>query len=120
MFGFQKLEVWRKAIEYADFLYEITETFPDRERFGLTNQLRRAGVSISSNIAEGNSRSSDKEFSRFLEIAYGSLMETLSQLFIARRRQFVDENSFRELYSEGEELARMLSGLRSSVTHNRK
>lgn len=115
LFNFEKLAVWQKAIAYADELYEATEQFPDRERFGLTNQLRRAAVSVSSNIAEGNSRSSGREYSRFLEIAYGSLMETISQLYISRRREFIGEASFDSLYSAAQELARMLSGLRNSI-----
>ena len=93
MFNFEKLDVWHKAIEYADKVYEATETFPDRERFGLTNQLRRAAVSISSNIAEGNNRSTSRDRARFLEIAYGSLMETISQLHMSRRRRFIDQAS---------------------------
>lgn len=119
MFNFEKLTVWQKAIGYADDVYTITETFPDRERFGLTNQLRRAAVSVSSNIAEGSSRSSSNDYSRFLEIAYGSLMETVSQMFVAHRRRFVDEDAFRRMYEAADELARMLSGLRSSVSAGR-
>lgn len=115
MFNFEKLSVWQKAIDYADDVYSITEAFPDRERFGLINQLRRAAVSVSSNIAEGSSRSSSADYSRFLEIAYGSLMETVSQMFIARRRKFADEASFRRIYDSADELARMLSGLRASM-----
>ena len=74
-FRFQKLVVWQKAIDFADHIYDATVPFPSEERFGLTNQMRRAAVSISSNIAEGSGRSSDNEFRRFVEIAYGSLME---------------------------------------------
>lgn len=119
MFNFEKLAVWQKAIAYADDVYTITERFPDRERFGLTNQLRRAAVSVSSNMAEGSSRSSSADYSRFLEIAYGSLMETVSQMFVAHRRQFADEGSFRRVYDSADELARMLSGLRGSVAAGR-
>lgn len=66
-FRFCKLDVWKKAIDYADAIYDMTSAFPDTERFGLTSQLRRASVSISSNIAEGCSRSSDRDFMRFVE-----------------------------------------------------
>jgi 23S rRNA-intervening sequence protein len=75
MFRFERLVVWHKAIEFADHVYSATKGFPVDERFGLTSQLRRAAVSISSNIAAGSGRPSDKEFARFLEIAYGSVME---------------------------------------------
>jgi four helix bundle protein len=73
MFNFEKLGVWHRAIELADLVYCLTRTFPADERFGLTNQMRRASVSISSNLAEGCSRASKHDFSRFIEIATGSL-----------------------------------------------
>lgn len=84
MFNFEKLDVWQKAIDFADFVYVAT---PD-ERFGLTNQMRRAAVSISSNIAEGCSRSSKADFARFVEIATGSVFEVVSQAFVGRRQGF--------------------------------
>jgi len=115
MFNFEKLDVWQKAIDFADFVYSETRKFPAEERFGLTNQLRRAAVSISSNIAEGSSRSSKTDFVRFVEIATGSVFEVASQAFVARRQQFLDDNSFGELYAAAEELSRMLSGLRKSL-----
>jgi four helix bundle protein len=65
MFNFEKLDVWQEAIQFADLIYEITNAFPGDERFGLSNQMRRAAISISSNIAEGSSRGSYSDFSRF-------------------------------------------------------
>ena len=115
MFNFEKLDVWRKAIDFADLIYNKTRTFPSDERFRLTNQLRRAAVSISSNIAEGSSRSSKSDFARFVEIATGSVFEVVSQAFIARRQNFLSEDQFREIYTDAEELSRMLSGLRKSL-----
>jgi four helix bundle protein len=115
MFNFEKLDVWQKAIAFADLVYNQTRHFPAEERFGLTNQLRRAAISISSNIAEGSSRSSKNDFVRFIEIATGSVFEVASQAFVARRQQFLDDNSFGELYAAAEELSRMLSGLRKSL-----
>ncbi len=88
MFNFEKLDVWQKAIDFANLVYNETRAFPAEERFGLTNQLRRAAVSISSNIAEGSSRSSKSDFARFLEIAAGSVFEVVSQAFIAQRQGF--------------------------------
>ena len=82
MFNFEKLDVWQKSIAFADFIYSETRKFPNEERFGLTNQMRRAAVSISSNIAEGSSRSSKSDFARFVEIATGSVFEIVSQAFI--------------------------------------
>jgi len=114
-FRFYQLGVWQKAIDYANAIYDATSDFPPTEKFGLTSQLCRAAVSISSNIAEGSSRSSSKDFIRFIEIAYGSIMETVSQLCIARRREFVTDAQFEALSASGDELARMLSGLKKSL-----
>jgi four helix bundle protein len=115
MFNFEKLEVWKKAINFADLIYNQTRHFSADERFGLTNQLRRAVVSISSNIAEGSSRTSKTDFARFIEIATGSVFEVTSQAFVARRQVFLNEDQFREIYTGAEELSRMLSGLRKSL-----
>jgi len=115
MFNFEKLDVWQKAIDFADLVYNDTRGFPSEERFGLTNQFRRAAVSISSNLAEGSSRSSRTDFARFAEIAAGSVFEVVSQAFIARRQNFLGEEQFARIYTDGEELSRMLSGLRRSL-----
>jgi four helix bundle protein len=116
MFNFEKLDVWQKAIDFADLVYKLTRQFPDKERFGLTNQMRRAVVSISSNIAEGKSRTSQIDFGRFIEIATGSVFEVTSQTFIGRRQGVLKEESFRAMYTAAEEIGRMLSGLRKSLT----
>ena len=115
MFNFEKLDVWHKAIEFADLIYSDTRAFPSDERFGLTNQMRRAAVSVSSNIAEGSSRSSRTDFARFLEISTGSLFEVVSQAFIAKRQAFLSAEQFRVLYRAAEEQSRMQSGLRKSL-----
>jgi four helix bundle protein len=115
MFNFEKLDVWQKAIDIGDLIYTETRAFPAEEWFGLTNQLRRASVSVSSNIAEGSSRSSKNDFARFAEIAAGSVFEAVSQALIARRQSFLREDQFRKIYTEAEELSRMLSGLRKSL-----
>jgi four helix bundle protein len=115
MFNFEKLEVWRKAIDFGDFVYSTTRAFPDDERFGLTNQMRRAAVSISSNIAEGTSRHSKDDYARFLEIATGSVFEVVSQSFVAQRQGYLSEENRQQLYAAAEEQSRMLSGLRRSL-----
>ena len=115
MFNFEKLETWQKAIDFADLVYSTTRAFPDDERFSLTSQMRRAAVSVSSNIAEGASRFSHDEYARYLEIASGSLFEVVSQSFVARRQGFLGETDFTRLYSAAEEQSRMLSGLRRSL-----
>src|ERR1700751_2391701 len=115
MFPFEKLDVWQKAIDFADLVYTQACTFPVDERFGLTNQMRRAAVSISSNIAEGSSRMSQADFRRFIELATGSVFEVISQSFVGRRQGFLTEDSFQCLYSAAEQIGRMLSGLRRSL-----
>ncbi|MBL8851436.1 MAG: four helix bundle protein [Planctomycetaceae bacterium] len=115
MFKFEKLDVWQAAIEYADAVYRCTREFPADERFGLTSQVRRAAVSVSSNIAEGGGRGSNRDFIRFTQIAYGSLMESISQLQIARRQGFLKDELYQDVYQLAERVARMLSGLRTSM-----
>jgi four helix bundle protein len=115
MFNFEKLDVWKKSIALADTIYSRTRVFPAEERFGLTNQLRRAAVSVSSNIAEGSSRSSRVDFARFIEISTGSIFELVSQMFVARRQGFLSEENFQQLYHDAQEIGRMLSGLRNSL-----
>jgi len=115
MFNFEKLDCWRHGVELAGRVYDATAGFPPDERFGLTNQMRRAAVSVSSNVAEGSSRSSKPDYARFVEIATGSLFEVVSQAFIARGRGFLDEGDFQQLYTAAERQGRMLSGLRNSL-----
>jgi four helix bundle protein len=115
MFNFEKLDVWQKAIVFGEPIYFSTQRFPAEERFGLTNQMRRAAVSASSNIAEGSSRTSDSDFGRFIEIGAGSLFEVVSQSFIPQRQNFLAEEAFRLIYRDPEELSRMLCGLRRSL-----
>jgi four helix bundle protein len=119
MFTFEKLDTWHKAIDFADLVYSVTKDFPGDERFGLTSQMRRAAVSISSNIAEGSSRFSKNDFARFLEIATGSVFEVVSQSFIAKKQGFLNETDFKALYTAAEEQGRMLSGLRTSQLNAR-
>jgi four helix bundle protein len=113
MFKFEKLAVWRKCIDFADLIYRPTQVFPAEEHFGVTNQMRRAAVSISSNVAEGTSRSSKADYSRFVELAAGSLFEVVSQAHIAVRRAYLSDENFQSMHASAEELSRMLSGLKS-------
>lgn len=115
MFRFEKLAVWQRAVEYADLIYGLTQDFPTEERFGLTSQLRRSAVSISSNIAEGTSRSSGTDLARFVEIAYGSLLESISELEIAKRQGLLSVELFEQMYNHAEDLAKMLSGFRQRL-----
>ena len=114
MFKLEKLTVWQKSIVFADLVYVATRSFPVDERFGLTNQIRRAATSIASNIAEGSARS-DPDFSRFIGYAVGSLYEVVTQSHVARRQGFLPEEQFARIYADAEEISRMLSGLRGRL-----
>lgn len=118
MFKFEKLAVWQKSVEFADCVYRLTAQFPAEERFGLTNQLRRASVSVASNIAEGSARQ-DGDFKRFISIASGSLYEVVTQATIARQQGFLAPDQFAQIYASAEEIARMLTGLRDSLREPR-
>ena len=108
MQDFTKLKVWQKAHNFTVNLYRITSSFPKEERFGLTNQIRRASISIESNLAEGCGRNGDKEFSRFIDIAQGSAYEVRCQLFIARDLEFLSVDSFKLLLDKIDEVSRMM------------
>lgn len=114
MFNFERLEVWQKAIAFAETIYDASKSFPDDERFALTNQIRRAASSIASNIAEGSARP-PADYIRFLSYATGSLFEVVTQSFIARRRRYCTEVVFAKIYADAQEISRMLSGLRKSL-----
>ena len=115
MFNFEKLDAWQLAIDFAELIYRITKEFPSDERFGLTSQLRRAAVSISSNLAEGNGRGTTKDFAHFIQIAFGSLMECVSQVTIANRQRYIPDADYRNVYEAAERLGKVLSGLRRSI-----
>ena len=111
MRDFTRLTTWQKAMEIAELTYGFTPTLPSEERFGLQVQMRRAAVSIPSNIAEGNGRRSDREFARFAAIAYGSASELQTQALIAQRTKLGEQGELRDLLYRIEELRAMLSSL---------
>ncbi len=113
-FSFEKLEVYKKAKGYVKDIYSLTYKFPQSERYCLCDQLKRAAVSIASNIAEGSGRNSYRDKSHFVEIAYGSLMETLCQLQISTELGFINQDEYTELNKEAHIIAKLLSGLRKS------
>lgn len=113
-FSFEKLDVWQKAREYVVFIYQITTKFPDSEKFGITSQIRRAAISITSNIAEGSSRSSLKEQIRFTEIAYGSALETFCQLILSMDLGFILINDFQIANERLKEITNKLNALKNS------
>ena len=105
------LDVWKKSMDFVTKLYKTTISFPKEEIYGLTNQMRRAAVSIPSNIAEGAARKSNKEFIQFLYIALGSNVELETQLIISKNLKFINDELFIELEKEIDEIGRMLFGL---------
>lgn len=111
----KKLNVWSDAVNLAQQIYKVTERFPSNEQFGLTSQVRRAAVSIPSNIAEGAARQTKKEFLNFLHIAKGSLSELDTQLEIASRLEYLDQARWEALDERLERIDRMLSGLVRSL-----
>ena len=113
---YSELIVWQKAMDLVVLVYEATESFPSKERYGLTNQLRRAAVSVPSNIAEGQGRSTSRDFLRCLSIAAGSLQELETQLIIASRLNYLDESFRPGLFASTKEVARLINGLTRSLT----
>ena len=97
-FKFEKLEVWKDAREFTSLIYKITSTFPKEEQFVLTNQLRRAAISIVLNIAEGSTKGSDPDFKRFLRMGQGSLNEVVAGFYIALDQKFIDPLAFDKIY----------------------
>lgn len=100
MHQYKKLDFWKRSCSFCTSLYSLTSNFPESEKFGLTSQLRRASISIASNIAEGASRKSNKDFSRFLEIAIGSAFEVETQLLISQNLAFNNSNELQETTDE--------------------
>lgn len=108
---FRKLKVWEKSHQLALSVYQATASFPDHERYGLTSQLRRAVVSIPTNIAEGYGRGGDAEFARFLQIASGSAAELQYQILLANELNFLDAENFERLNNDVVEVKKMLNAL---------
>ncbi len=112
MFSFQKLEVYQLSKEFVKEVYVIINGFPDTERFSLCNQIRRAAVSVPSNIAEGVSRLSDKDKAHFIEISYGSLMEVHCQMEISKELGYITDSQFEVIETKIERLSKLLASLR--------
>ena len=109
------LNVWKRAIEFVTILYKITDNLPKYEIYGLTSQLRRASVSIPSNIAEGAARNHDKEFIQFLYIALSSSVEVETQLIISYNLNFITKIELEELTEELDIIGKMIQGLIKSI-----
>ena len=113
--SYRDLLVWQKAVELAVLIYRLTEGFPTREIYGLASQIRRAGVSVPSNIAEGYGRGSRKEYLQFLSIAQGSLKELETQTILAQRLGYATVSQAERILSDSEIVGKMLGGLIRSL-----
>lgn len=115
MANFKELLVWQKSINFVTEIYELTNNFPKNEMYGLISQIRRASISIPSNIAEGNSRRSVADYLQFLKIARGSCAEVETQLIIAQNLKFLNEEHYLKLNQDIIEISKMLNGLINSL-----
>jgi four helix bundle protein len=109
MHDYKKLKIWKSSTEFAVLVYKATSTFPKEEVFGLTSQLRRAAVSIPSNIAEGSKRSTKKDFKSFLAIAHGSGAELETQLYISKEIGYLTEDVYAHLIAKLDEIMKMIA-----------
>lgn len=116
VYSFEKLNVWQEAKKLVIDVYHLLDEFPKFEKYALCDQIRRAIVSVPSNIAEGSGRKSLKEQIRFLEISYGSLMETYNQLLIAIELTYITEESVEAIKPRIDSVAKMINGLSKSYS----
>ncbi len=112
--NYKNLDIWKNSIVIADEIFRLTKTFPKEEIYGLVSQINRSSISISSNIAEGSSRS-NRSFSNFLDIALGSSFELETQIILARNRNYISELEFRELEAQLTEFQRMTTGFKETL-----
>ena len=113
-YSFEKLEVWKESIDLVKSIYKITNNFPSEEKFGLINQLRRASVSISSNLSEETSRNTNKDKAHFTTMSFCSVMEVLNQLIISKELNFISENDYILVRYKLEKITNMLNALRKA------
>ena len=111
----RKLDVWKKSMDFVKHVYQVTETFPKSEIYGLSSQMRRAAVSIPSNLAEGAARKGKKEFNQYLNIAQGSVSEIDTQIELSFILNFIDKNLYNDLMDELNTISKMLFGLSRSL-----
>ncbi|MFK5878188.1 MAG: four helix bundle protein [Flavobacteriaceae bacterium] len=114
VFSFEKLNVWKESMELTRDIYMLTNQFPSDEKFGLVSQLRRASVSISSNIAEGTSRDTNKDKAHFTTISYSSTMEVLNQLIISKELEFISKVEYLKLRERIYKISNMLNALKKA------
>lgn len=114
-FKFEKLVVWQKAVDLSDVIHQLVKKFPKDELYILSSQFKRAADSVSLNIAEGSTGQTNPEFNRFLGMALRSNIEVVGCLFLAKRRNYIDNNEFDKIYKVCEEILIMINGLRNKL-----
>jgi four helix bundle protein len=119
-YSFEKLEVWKESVKLVKLIYTMTNQFPQEEKFGLVSQLRRASISISSNLSEGTSRITNKDKAHFTTMSFSSAMEVLNQLIISKELQFISEKDYLELRKKISKITNMLNSLRKTQLNNDK
>lgn len=119
-YSFEKLNVWQNARQLTKDIYETTNNYPTEERFGLVNQMRRAAISIASNIAEGSSRATSRDQSHFYNTAYSSLMELLNQIIISNDLNYLDTAKLSALREQTEKVSNQLNALKNSISQSRQ
>jgi four helix bundle protein len=117
---YQDLAVWKRAMKLTKEVYQVTRSFPSDDRFGLTNQIRRAAVSIPSNLAEGHARVGAAEFARFISISMGSVAELETQLLLARELEYGDPEALEKTLHDLNEIGKMLRGLAKAIQMRRR
>jgi len=120
LFEFENFEIYQRALDFADNMYELTEEYPKPERYGLCSQLQRSAVSVANNLAEGYSRYSKKDKTKYYKIAKGSAQECVPALTISYRRKYIKKEDFDEMYKECFEISRRIAGLIKSVQNRGK
>ncbi len=115
MHNYLELKIWQRSRELVKSIYQLTESFPDSQKYGLINQMQRAAISIPSNIAEGAGRNSSKDFMRFLDIAYGSAFELETQLFLSNDLGYTNIRQVENIISELKEIQKMIFKFRESL-----
>ena len=113
--NFKKLKIWEEGMSIVDKTYDLVETFPSIEKFNLTSQLLRCSVSIPSNIAEGTSKSTNRHLNKYLEVSLGSSFEWETQLIIAYRRNYIEDQQFSDLSNRIQQLQKMISGFQNGL-----
>ena len=116
MHNFKKLDIWIKSMTLVKEIYVLTNKFPKSEQFGMVSQIQRSAISVPANIAEGSAKSSNKDFSRFLEISMGSACELETLIILAKNLNYIDNNYFESIEKQIQEIQRMIKSFISQLS----